>query len=402
MQGLMRRAALTANRRSVVASFEEGGWNYGTWGGPYHALHQRRGAKYCVYNGRLMAVDQGGDRFAEYWKLRCEAALVDTGERPTEIAGPDAEALCNRLFTRDCSSLRPGRAGYGLLLYPDGGILCDGILMRLAADRFWYVQAEGPVFSWLVAQAAGLRVTIRDPRSWVAQVQGPRALEVLAVAADGGPPPAFGYFAVAEARFGGQPVLLSRTGWTGELGFEFYTLPDAAPLAGEALWQHLLEAGRPSGLAVCGLDSMDIRRIEAGILNNGSDMDETMNPYQAGLGGFVELRKADFIGKAALEQADRGLLLCGLTCAAAEPLIGGEVVAGGRAIGRVTAAAWSPFLACGTAIVRLQRAADRDGAGVEVRTRDGLLARATLADLPLYDRDKAIPRGLDRAIPQRQ
>ncbi|MGC5198399.1 hypothetical protein, partial [Aphanothece microscopica] len=74
-------------KRNVVASFDEGGWNYAIWGGPYHAMHQKRGAKYCVYNGRLMAVDQGGDRFEEYWKQRREAGLVDTGERPTEIVG---------------------------------------------------------------------------------------------------------------------------------------------------------------------------------------------------------------------------------------------------------------------------------------------------------------------------
>lgn len=394
-------------KRNVVASFDEGGWNYGVWGGPYHRLHQQRGARFCVYNNRLMAVDQGGDRFQEYWKLRREAALVDTGERPTEIAGPDAERLCNRLFTRDCAKLKPGRAGYGLLLYPDGGILCDGILLRLAADRFWYVQADGPVYSWLVAHAQGLDVTIRDPRSWVSQVQGPRSLDVLAAAADSGLPENFGYFAVARVAMGGQPVLVSRTGWTGEMGFEFYTLPDETPpnqttSGGEALWHHVEAAGRPFGMTVCGLDSMDIRRIEAGILNNLSDMDETMTPYQAGLGGFVDLRKDDFIGKAALLDADRRPLLCGLTCAAGEPLSGGEVRAAGQAIGRVTAAAWSPYLNCGTAIVRLLDAAKRTATEVTVEMRSRGAQPAQLADLPLYDAEKAIPRGLSGGIPERR
>jgi aminomethyltransferase len=388
-------------RRNVVASFNEGGWNYGIWGGPYHALHQRRGAKYCVYNCRLMAVDQGGDRFEEYWKQRREAGLVDTGERPTEIVGPDAEAFCNKLFTRDCSTLKPGRAGYGLLLYPDGGILCDGILMRLAADRFWYVQAEGPVYSWFVAHAQGMNVRIRDPRSWVSQVQGPRSLDVLAAACDGGLPENFSYFAVARARFGGQPVLVSRTGWTGEMGFEWYTLPEEAPVDGEALWNHVLKAGEPFGLAVCGLDSMDIRRIESGILNNVSDMDETMNPFQAGLGGFVDMRKPHFIGKSALADADRRLLLHGLTCPAGEPYIGGEVSAAGMRIGVVTAAAWSPFLKCGTAIIRLDRAGDHTAKPVAVRLRDGSMSPAAIVELPLYDKEKAIPRGLSKEIPDR-
>jgi aminomethyltransferase len=327
--------------------------------------------------------------------------MVDTGERPTEIAGPDAEELCNKLFTRNCSTLKPGRAGYGLLLYPDGGILCDGILMRLERDRFWYVQADGPVYSWLVAHAVGMNVTIRDPRSWVAQVQGPRSLDVLAAASDDGLPPGFSYFAVARVRFGGQPVIVSRTGWTGEMGFEWYTLPDEAPVDGERLWSHILEAGRPFGLGICGLDSMDIRRIEAGILNNLSDMDATMNPFEAGLGSFVDMSKADFIGKRALEGADRGLLLHGLQCPEGEPLTGGELTGDGIQIGRVTAAAWSPFLKCGTAIVRLEEAQMAKASEVKVRLRSGPLAIARLVELPMYDTEKAIPRGADRTIPER-
>jgi aminomethyltransferase len=388
-------------KRNVVASFAEPGWNYALWGGPYHRLHQQRGAKYCVYNYRLMAVDQGGNRFEEYWKQRREAGLVDTGERPTEIIGPDAEALCNKLFTRNCSTLKLGRAGYGLLLYPDGGILCDGILMRLAADRFWYVQAEGPVYSWLVAHAAGMDVKIRDPKSWVAQVQGPRSLEVLAAASDTGLPENFTYFSVAKVTMGGQPVLVSRTGWTAEMGFEFYTLPEEAPLDGEALWHHVEAAGKPFGMTVCGLDSMDVRRIEGGILNNLSDMDEATNPYQAGLGGFVDMRKPDFIGKAALVNADKGLLVTGLQCDAGEPFIDGEVMSGGMQIGRVTAAAWSPFLKCGTAIIRLTDARHAGAPSVAVRTRDGNLNPARITELPMYDKDKAIPRGLDKTIPDR-
>ena len=389
-------------KRNVVSSFLEGGWNYGTWGGPYHHLHQQRGAKYCVYNNRLMAVDQGGDRFEEYWKQRREAGLVDTGERPIEIAGPDAEALCNKLFTRNISTLKPGRAGYGLLLYPDGGILCDGILMRLEQDKFWYVQADGPVYSWIVAHAQRMDVRIRDPRSWVSQVQGPRALEVLAAACDGGMPEKFGYFAVARVTMGGQPVIVSRTGWTGEMGFEWYTLPEEMEVDGERLWNHVLEAGKPFGLSICGLDSMDIRRIESGILNNISDMDETMNPYQAGLGGFIDMRKPDFIGKAALEKAERGLLLHGLKCQAGEPLAGGAVMAGGRVIGHATAAAWSPYLDCGTAIVRLTRAEDGTASGVTMQVRDGSQQPAELVELPMYDKDKLIPRGLDKTIPEKK
>jgi len=163
----------------------------------------------------------------------------------------------------------------------------------------------------------------------------------------------------------------------------------------------VLKAGAAHGLCVCGLDSMDIRRIEAGILNNVSDMDETMNPFQAGLGVFVDMKKPDFIGKAALANADRGVLLHGLKCADGEPYIHGEVCSNGKPVGRVTAAAWSPYLKCETAIVRLENANSRSAGGITVRLRDGTMKPASLVDLPMYDLNKAIPRGLDKTIPDR-
>jgi hypothetical protein len=153
----------SASFRTVVADFEEPGWDYGVLRSPYHEFHRANGAKYCVYNNRLMPVSQGRDRFSEYWTLRRGVGVWDTGERPTEIAGPDAETLCNKLFTRDYSKLKPGRASYGLLLYPDGGILTDGVLLRFAKELFWFVQPDGPAYAWLVAHAQGLNVTIRDP-----------------------------------------------------------------------------------------------------------------------------------------------------------------------------------------------------------------------------------------------
>jgi glycine cleavage system aminomethyltransferase T len=390
---------MTNPARTVIADFAEPGWDYGVIRSPYHELHRANGAKYCVYNNRLMPVSQAGNRLDDYWILRRKVGLFDTGERPTEILGPDAEALCNKVFTRDCSTMKPGRAGYGLICYPDGGVLCDGILARLAPDRYWYVQADGQVFAWLVAHAQGMNVKIRDPHSWVSQVQGPRSLDVLAAACDGGPPKEFGYFAVAYVTMGGQKVMVTRTGWTAEVGFEFYTLPEEGPVDGPALWNHILKAGAPFGISVCALDSMDIRRIEAGILNNISDMDETMNPFQAGLASFVKLDKPDFIGKAALLKADKGVLLHGLRCKKAEPLIGGELRSGGAAIGRVTAAGWSPLYNAGVAIIRLDRASLVSAPNVTVQGRDRDHHPAEIVSLPMYDTDKKIPRGLDTAIP---
>ncbi len=125
---------------------------------------------------------------------------------------------------------------------------------------------------------------------------------------------------MAMVDMGGQEVLVSRTGRTGELGFEIYTQGDKTDCP--ALWDHLIEYGRPLGLAFCSPKAMGIRRVEAGILNNGSDMDTTMTPFGAGLGSFVEMDKPDFIGREALLAADQSCLLLGLICRDAESCFG--------------------------------------------------------------------------------
>jgi glycine cleavage system aminomethyltransferase T len=397
----MEETQMNGPARVVTADFEEPGWDYGLLRSPYHAFHRANAARYTVYNARLMPVTQKIDRHEGYKALRTGLIMLDTGERPTEISGPDALALCNKVFARDISKLKVGRCTYGLLLYPDGGFLCDGVLMRLAEDRFWYVQADGPVFSWLIAHAHGMDVRIFDPKSWVTQIQGPRALEMLEKICDKGAPQPFGYYGCAETSVNGVTMVLSRTGYTAELGFEFYT-PNLDTFDGEAMWNFMLEAGKEFGMEVIGLDSLDARRIEAGIMNNFSDFDETMNPYQAGLGGFIKLDGPDFIGRDALmnlSDEQKQPLLSGLRCSTGEPAINGDLVAGGDRIGHVTAASWSPFLNDGVAIIRLTIAAHADRKDVMVRCRDGKLHPARLVELPMYDQEKKIPRGLEVASP---
>lgn len=385
--------------RLVVASFEEPGWDYGTIRSPYSKFHIANGAKYCVYNNRLMPVSQKIERGAGYWALRTKAGLFDTGERPVEIKGPDAAKFCDRVFTRNCSKLKPGRAGYGLLCYPNGTILCDGVLMRLAEDTYWYVQADGGVYSWFIAHSQDLDVTISDPQSWVTQIQGPNSLKILDALADDGVPAEFKYFAVAQGKIGGQPVIFSRTGWTNELGFEIYTLPNGGKFDADKMWAAFMEAGSKFGMEICALDSMDIRRIEGGILNNGSDFDDTMTPFDAGIGMFVDLSKEDFIGKKALEAASKfGSRIMGLKCKGGEPLREGDVKVAGKRVGFVTAGSWSPFLQAGIAIIRLDSPMIA-GANVDVLCRDGQSHAAVLDDMPLYDKEKKIPRGLESSIP---
>jgi glycine cleavage system aminomethyltransferase T len=339
-----------------------------------------------VYGGRLYPLSLGGDPIEDYRRLRSQAALFDVPERPIQIEGADAERLLDLVLTRHVSTLAPGRARYAIACNDRGGVLMDGVLIRWSDERFWYVLADGDFVGWLEAHAYGLDVAVTDPGSWVLQVQGPTSLGVLDDAVDGPVPDPFPYFAAAEMRMGGQPVLISRTGWSGELGFEIYTLPG---LDGPALWDHVRTAGLEHGLAVQGLESLGIRRIEAGILDNGSDMDPSMTPFGAGLGRFVDLEKPGFVGREALATGDRRPLLFGIS-GDPTPVPGTPVHRDGVRVGRVTAGAWSPTLERGIGYVRMDRP---DGpTGTDVLTDDG--DRFEVVELPFYDAERAIPRGL--------
>ena len=272
----------------------------------------------------------------------------------------------------------------------------DGVLIRLADDHFWYVQADGEFESWLWAHAQELDVSIRDPKSRVLQIQGPKSLEFLQSATNGQVPEDFGYFHAGRLDFGGQEMLISRTGWTGEIGFEIYS--DGETTDHLALWDHLVEAGEPCGMEFSSAESMGIRRIEAGILDNGTDIDPDMTPYQAGLGAFVELDKQDFVGRDALSQVDQKCLLFGLSCDNAVPFAQLQVFDGNQAVGRMTAGAWTPYLNKGVGFVRFDQAGDWLGRHLSLCDRDGQHHDCEVVELPFYDREKKIPRGLEPGV----
>ncbi|MFN0192494.1 MAG: aminomethyltransferase family protein [Aestuariivirga sp.] len=379
--------------RDIVCSLPEPGFGYGYARSPFYSQTLAMGATYLVYNQRLMPISlKTSDRFEGYWALRRAVTRLDTGELPTEIKGPDAERLLNKLFTREISKLKVGRSAYAIACWDHGGVLVDGVLIRLEADRFWYVQADGQFVAWARAHAMGMNVEISDPKSWVHQIQGPKAMDVLADACDNGAPENFRYFDAREVIMGGQQVMITRTGWTGELGFEVYTRPG---LNYDRLWDHISTAGAKHGMMDIGLDAMDIRRIEAEILNAGSDMDATTTPFAVGLGSFVNMEAGDFLGRAALEKADRRVRLLGLACKEAEPLIGGPVARGGREIGFITASGWSPFLNQGVAFARFADTSDATLGPAEVMGFDLAMHRAEIVKMPFYDADKLISRGLD-------
>ena len=352
-----------------------------------------------VYAGRYYSVFNGEDPEEGYWTLRRKAVLYDVPERPVEIAGPDAERFLEYVFSRRVASLREGRGRYAILCDHRGRLFMDGILFRISGQRFWYVQPDGALETWLLAHGAGFDISVSDPKSRVLQIQGPKSLAIMHAATDGALTATMGYFHSGFFRIAGQEVYVSRTGWTGELGFEIYTQGVDTDCA--ALWDHLMAAGAPHGMIFGSLTSMEMRRIEAGILDNGTDFDLSMTPFEAGLGPFVDLDKENFIGRDALLTAPRdGRRLFGLTCPGGVPGYGETLVDGCRAVGHVTAGAWSPYLKSGIGYVRFDAPGAWAGRKLEVRTQDGALLDCEIVDLPFYDPEKRIPRGIDASIPQ--
>lgn len=345
-----------------------------------------------IYGGRLYPLSLGADAVADYWHLRTSAGLFDVPERPIEVTGPDAEAYLNHLLTRDVATVPTGRARYALACDAEGHILMDGVLIRWDDERFWYVLADGDFLGWMKAQTSGFDVTIADPGCWVLQVQGPRSLDILAALCDGPLPEPFPYFAADMVPIGGQPVLVTRTGWTGELGFELYATADTDC---EALWDVVTTVGEPLGLRLLSLECMGIRRIEAGILDNGTDMDVTMTPFDVGLGSFVDETKPDFVGLAALRDAPRVVRLTGIIGVRA-PKPGEVLTIDGRRIGHVRAGAWSPSLKHGIGYAFLEdsepQASTNDAQPALIAETDGSEFWPT--PLPFLDPEKRLARGL--------
>lgn len=369
---------------------------------PLDYLEMLHDPEYMLYNDRLTP-----SRFADvtddemYWKVRTEVILRNTGEFPIEIAGPDAERMLNKVFVRDVSKVRVGRCSYQFACYHDGGMINDGVMLRLADDRFWMAQADGDLLNWYRAHAVNddgtpMDVRIFDPNVWVSQVQGPRSLELLEAVIDGPMPEKFNYFDMADVTIAGQPVVIGRSGFTNELGWEFYMTPN---IDNAAVGDHIMAAGAAFGVIITGSGVLRARRIEAGLLNAGSDFDETTTPFAAGLGDFVDFDKGDFIGRAALLGADRSCRTWGMRTTGGVAPLRDTITIDGEAVGSVRATAWSPYLQCGVSIVRMRSAQHGPSSKVSVETVDGSAA-AVVCSMPFYDSERLIPRGKLVDIPE--
>ena len=362
---------------------------------PFFEATRRYGCRaYTVYNHTFLP-SYYNDPVSEYWHLIEHVAIWDVGvERQVEISGPDAFTLTQRLTPRDLSRCAVGQGKYVLITADDGGVINDPVLLRLAEDRFWLSLADSDVLLWAsgVAVNAGLKVDIQEPDVWPLQLQGPKSKPLVADLF-GDRVASMPYYAFSEASLDSIPVVVTRTGWTGEVGYEIY-LRDGS--RGDELWERVMTAGK--GYQIRPTGPSDIRRIEAGILNYGADMTLADNPYELGLGWTVDLDKAqDFIGRAALRRIKaEGVRrkIAGIEIEGA-PIEFNEtkwaVWQDGRPAGHVTSAIHSPRLKKNIGYAMLPLPAAELGTRLAIATPWGERG-ARVVPKPFIDPKKAIPK----------
>lgn len=359
---------------------------------PFHNCYANENTVLRLAAGRFYAHHNGENVISSYWALRKQAALFDVPERPVEIAGPDAVAFLEYLVARKIKDMEVGRGRYVLICTHEGGIFMDGILFRLAENRFWLVHPDGDLDMWLLAHSRGFDIKVSDPKSRVLQLQGPKSFRIMQDATRGAITQNFGYFHSGLFNFDGQQVYVSRTGWTGELGYELYTLGEQTDCP--RLWNHLMRKGEPYGMVFSSMQAMNIRRIEAGIFDSGSDFDSSMTPFESGLENFIDLGKKGFMGRDALMVANSGVRLFGLHCKDSTPQVSDLVLSDNAPVGKVTTGAFSPYLECGIGYVRFDKPSDWSGKILTLQSHKFGEVSCTIVDLPFYDQEKLLPRDL--------
>jgi aminomethyltransferase len=286
---------------------------------------------------------------ADYWKLVTDVTLWDVAaQRQVEITGPDAGRFVQYLTPRNLSNCVVGQCKYVLLTAADGGVVNDLLLLKLADNHFWLSLADSDGLLWTRGAAlnSGMDVRVEEPDVSPLQVQGPQATKTMQ-RTFGSVIDELGLFRFVDMVLDGMPLVISRTGWSGELGYEVF-LRDGR--YGDELWERIMEAGRPFDIAPCGPSA--IRRIEAALLSYGSDITLAINPYEINLGRLVDLEQsAEFIGKEALTRINREGIrrrLVGLEIGG-DPLPAPNVelwplTNGARSDGTVTSCVYSPRL----------------------------------------------------------
>ena len=350
-----------------------------------------------VYAGRYFPMSIGEDPIQKYWLLRQKALIFDVPEKPVEISGPDSLAFLDKVTTRKLSNIKVGRGYYTLACTPQGGIFMDGVIFKFNDEKFWFVQADGPFEDWLLAHSSNYNIKISDPKSRVLQIQGPASIDIMKAASKGKIDEKMPYYSSDFFDLGGQSLYVSRSGFTNELGFEIFS--DGFKTDHLALWDNLMECGKPFGMELSASRAMTIRRIEGGMFGNLTDIDTTMTPFEAGLGFFVNMDKGDFIGRDALIKKDKRTCMFGITCKSETPVSGSKVLDGDEVVGYVTAGVTSPTLKLGIGFVKFYKPNDWLGRELTLKLTNGSNHQANIVQLPFFDHKKNIVKGVDRTIP---
>jgi aminomethyltransferase len=337
----------------------------------------------------LLPVQYEGGVIAEHNAVRERAGLFDVSHMGEFlIQGPGSLEALQRLFTNDFTGMALGRVRYTLMCDEAGGVIDDLVVCKMAEDRYFLVVNAAnreKDAAWIRARLGEPGAGFEDVSGSFAQIalQGPASLEILSSLS--ATVPRRYYTLIEKGDVGGIPCIVSRTGYTGELGYELYCAPGDAP----ALWERLLEAGKGT-LRACGLGARDTLRLEAAMPLYGHEMDETVNPFEAGLGFAVKMAKDDFIGKAALagkEKSSRiraGLQVIGRGIIREQA----DLYWRGKRAGRSSSGTFCPFLKKALAMALLDTEAAEPGTLIEADVR-GKMVAAEVCTLPFYKNNSA-------------
>jgi len=390
-------------RKSAEADMEE------TKETGFHASFAKHTRDFAEYNGYWLANTMTGlGAIDEYWACREKAAIMDLSPlRKYEVTGPDAEELMQTCVTRNMKKLAVGGVVYTAMCYAHGGMIDDGTVFRLGESNFRWIGGNDTSGEWLREQAAqrGLNAWVKNSTDQLhnVAVQGPLSREILAEIFWTPPQQPtieeLGWFKFTIARIGdfhGTAVVISRTGYSGELGYEVFCHPKDAAEVFDAIWA----VGAPKGMKPLGLEALDMLRIESGLIFAGSEFSDQTDPFEAGIGFTVPLKSQDddFIGRAAITQRKEHpqRKLVGLEIHGGLVPSGGDCIRIGKAqVGEITSALKSPILGKTIALARLDITHAAPGTAVEIGQLDGQQKRltATVTPFPHFDPTKERVKG---------
>lgn len=359
---------------------------------PLFSRHRDAGAKLVEFAGWEMPVRYSSE-IEEHRAVRSAAGIFDVSHMgQIRVRGRGAAEFLQRLTPNNIAKLSPGVAHYSGLLTPEATYIDDLLVYHLAESDYLLVVNAGNTpedLAWILEQPhGGCDIEDQSDQYALLAIQGPKALEILG-RHTGIDLPSIRYYHFVEDRLAGAPCLFSRTGYTGEDGFELYLPPESAP----EVWDLLCSSGAPDGLIPAGLGARDTLRLEAGMALYGHEIDRTTTPYEAGLGWVVKLKKGDFIGRSVLvdqkkEGARRSLVGLEITGRGIARQ-GHRVLHGGEDVGEVVSGTWGPTLEKAIATAYVPRALAVEGTEVRVQVRRREI-EAVVSPMPFYRRPREV------------